>query len=332
MIKLEPSGKFDRLEGRNYISALQKVFLTHFYSFGCIEVPPVSITSGIDSTVRFIGSHISVLKPYLTGKKMLPKRGVAILQDCVRTQNAKRLGESDFCPKWGSFFPSLGVLVPYKYFQEISAHVLGFLRDKLLCNKDNIVLRVNNADADLVQVCKTISAPNNIELDARPLTYYRHSLGMNNVKGRNFNLAFKDMKTGGLEDVGNVIVLEKNGTPHSVEVAIGSTTILKELYSLDHILDCHPLKLPTQPGEIGLIRQLEDTVITSIAITREGLLPSNKSNCSRLLKIYVAKLKEIAIKLQLNHSDLVSSMNNYEKANYGFETGASSRLDISADH
>ena len=327
MIQLKPSDRFNRADGRKYISAAQETFLTHFKGFGCTEVPSVAITSGIDPTVRFIGSHISVLKPYLTEEKILPEKGVVILQDCVRTRNVKRLGERDFNPKWGSFFPSLGALVPYAHLQGVSEHMLSFFHDKLSCGKDDIVLRVNNADADLTQVCQAIIAPENIEYDAMPLTYYRHKIGMDNVKGRNFNMAFKDQKTGALEDVGNVIVLEKDGLPQSVEIAIGSTTTLKQIYSLDHILDCHSLILPeTQLVEPGLKRQLEDTIITSTALVREGLIPSNKDNRSRLLKTYVDTLNEISATFGMDRYALVDAIDRYEETHYSNVTGASIKL------
>jgi len=47
-------------------------------------VDSVKISSGIDHSVRLIGSHISVLKPYFL-EGVIPERGLYMIQPCIRT-------------------------------------------------------------------------------------------------------------------------------------------------------------------------------------------------------------------------------------------------------
>ena len=323
-----PSSGFSRENARTHVNKVQREFVQHFEDFGCLRENPVKISSGIDPTVRFIGSHISVLKPYLADKP-LPDKGVVILQDCVRTRNLKRMGDESFFPKWGSFFPSLGGLVPYRHLASVSEATVSFFTDRLRCDRQDLILRVNTADNDLTDVCHTLMLAANIEIDAMPEGYYRHKVGMDNVKGRNFNLAFKNRQTGTLEDVGNVIVLEKDSKPHTVEIAIGATTTLKEIHFLDHILDCHPLILPKADfGASGLKRQMEDAIITSLALIREGLEPSNKDNRCRILKKYTESLNDMRLKTGMERDQLIASIEDYEEKEYGNITGSVSKLVI----
>jgi hypothetical protein len=313
----QTSSPFPREEAPLYTSTLKTAFLGQFCNLGYTYEMPVKISCGLDPSVFFIGSHISVFKRFFQGAK-LPKDGVVVLQDCVRTRNADMLGNVDFAPRWGSFFSSLGALIPYHKLDAICQDSVDLFIKTLQCVPENVIARVSARDKDLLRNVQKLFTPERIELDTKPEKYYRHSIGMPNVAGRNFNIALKDPKTGETNDVGNVIILEKDGAPHAIELALGVSTILKQMYGLDHILDCHPLLLKpdANPKNEGVRRQFEDTVITSTALYREGLRPSNKDMRTRLLKKYTTAMKPLAARIGIGKEGIVSLADDYQTREY----------------
>ena len=63
-MKIKDMPDFNRKESHFHMQNMIDGFLTYFQDRSCIKHDPVKISSGIDPSVRFIGSHISVLKPY----------------------------------------------------------------------------------------------------------------------------------------------------------------------------------------------------------------------------------------------------------------------------
>ncbi|WP_346854957.1 hypothetical protein [uncultured Draconibacterium sp.] len=295
------------------IDTICNKFTEYFSSFGCIWEDSVLVSSGIDPTVRFIGSHISVFKKYLIDTE-LPTNGVMIVQDCVRTKNLKRYSDDEFYPSWGSFFTSIGALVPFNQIEEIANLTINFLYSVLEIKENDLILRVNSKDRDLYRLAeKTIRNKELIEVNAKNIEYYRHKIGLESVFGRNFNYALLNRINGEIEDIGNFIILEKNGVPHSIEIALGTSTIIKILHSFSHVLDCYPLVLQLNESVNEALRiQIEDCIITSSKLLSEGLLPSNKHNRNRILKKYILRIDEIKSTLGLNGNNLLNSIFDYE--------------------
>jgi alanyl-tRNA synthetase len=110
MINIYGKKRFSPEEAKDHVESLVSDFKDHYDSLGYTEVPSVKITSGIDPTVRFIGSHISVFKPYLDEDRV-PSSGVYTRQDCLRTRNVEKLLDDSYFPNWGSYFSSIGGIV-----------------------------------------------------------------------------------------------------------------------------------------------------------------------------------------------------------------------------
>lgn len=301
---------FVREDAKSISNHLQKLFREHFKSYGSYETKPELITSGFDPTVRFIGSHISILKDYFEDKHLKPK-GTYIIQNCVRTHGLKHLLDDIVFSHWGSFFVSLGVLVPYTELHAITNETLSFLSSTLGVPMDQLIIRVNSRDKDLLNASLASIDSRQLEIDTMPDKYYQHKIGMNNVFGRNFNIAIKNSVDGTIADVGNIIVLEKDGFPHCVEVALGSSTILKQIFNLDHVQDCHPLPCLNHSNKTW-VRKFEDTVILSMHLMHEGLTPSNKDNRTRILKKYLDSMKRIKSMLQLDDNFFANYLQSFE--------------------
>lgn len=275
--------------GTDYLRMLHESYRRYMTDAGYIEHEPVAITSGIDPTVRFVGSHISVLKPYLLEEEHLPGEGYSLVQNCIRTRNASTLLDDDVDPKYGSFFTSLGGIAPAGSLDKVCEDVVTFI-DGLGIDPDDIRAHVSSTDVDLVQSCQNVFSPDNILYDIQQPTYYRHRFGIDGMSGRNFNLAMPSPVTNTYEDIGNIIVIDSDGKEAGVEIALGDTTTLKQLYGLAHILDVYDIQLSRERLDPTLLHKMKDAIITSVVLFQEGLRPDASNNKARILRSYCKAL------------------------------------------
>lgn len=289
-------------------------FRDYFRSLGYREEVPVNISSGIDPTVRFIGSHISVFKPYLE-QNNTPDPGIFMVQGCIRTRNVPHIFNDNFFPKWGSYFPSFGVMVPPERLSGLFKDSLAFLEEVLEIKKEHLRIRVSASDADLMEVCQQLGLTNLLEVDTQPPTYYQHKIGMDGVRGRNLNIAVQNTKTEDFSDIGNIIVIENETKTLGVELAIGETTTIKELYGLDHVLDCHPV-VGLENVPILFRRKLEDAILVSTTLFREGLRPNGSDNRGRLLRTYVRSISYLRAKIGISIEALSNLIASFEKREF----------------
>ena len=110
---------------KEHVESLVVDFKNHYSLLGYKEEAPVQISSGVDPTVRFIGSHISVFKPYL-GEGNISAPGIFMRQNCLRTRNADKLLDDDYFPNWGSYFPSIGAITPPERLDEACDETFDF--------------------------------------------------------------------------------------------------------------------------------------------------------------------------------------------------------------
>lgn len=302
---------FVREKAAEYVESVKDDFKNFYTSLGYSEQQPVLISSGIDPTVRFIGSHISVLKPYII-EQTIPTPGCFINQNCIRTQNVNNLFNDDVASRWGSSFASLGAISPEVRLNEVCHEAFRFLEDIQGIKKEDIRIRVSSQDQDLMSACTDHFSPDNIEVDTRQPPYYRHKIGVDDVWGRNFNIALRNASGEGFSDVGNIILIENAEKKLGVEVALGASTILKQVYNLEHVNDCYPVTgLPNTDPKVS--RKLEDAIIVSTILEREGLEPSSTGNRERILRTYVRSLSYFRSRANITLEEL-------SKVIYDFET------------
>jgi len=304
--KIKPSRK----QARDDIYRLGEAFSCFFETKGYIRHNPVLISSGIDPTTYFIGSHISVFKPYLQNS-VIPSPGYYLVQDCIRTQNLNLYfsGDKDF--EWASFFTSLGLLTPSYRPDEVYLDAMKYLLS-LGLDEDDIRIRVCSTHADLLYASEGTWIKR--EVDTMPQTYYRHKLGLEDIFGRNLNIALRKRGTSKFADVGNVIVIEKDGTPVATELALGTSTILKQAYGLDHIMDCFNIN-GLEKVKPNMRRKMEDAILVVVTLYREGLRPGSKGK-NRLLGQYLKSISYFKRKSMLSMESLQKTINNFETSDF----------------
>jgi hypothetical protein len=315
---------FKREMGHEYIQGMIDEFLSFFKLCSFVEHPPVKIHSRIDKTVIFIGSHISVLKPYLLNDE-LPEKGYVITQPCVRTQNLGKYKDEHFYPNWGSTFRSLGLLTPLDNAFPTMRLLIRFMREIWGIGGDNMKIRISKVDSDLMHLAHFLFDDGAFEIDTKPSAYYRHKIGVDGVWGRNFNIAIKNAGNGNFEDIGNVIMLENSEKVLGVEFAFGTSTILKSTKGLSHVLECNPI-LGTDGLSASLKIRFEDSLVTSMILYNDGLEPSNADITNRLMKKYIGIMLDSANKSRLDMAKIEKICIDYEALEFDGNNANSKKL------
>jgi hypothetical protein len=258
-------------------------FREHFSSLGYSEHPQQLISSGVDKSVRLIGSHTSVLKPYFIEDR-IPKEGIFMSQNCIRTRNLKCIYDNNPI-SWGSYFTSLGALSMPTKLDSLCFDTFNFLTSRLGVDRELIKIRANSQDVDLIKICLEYFKEENLELNTRPSQYYKHGYGLEEIFGRNFNIALKDIVREDFTDIGNIIIIESGKVIKGVELGFGNSTILKQLYGLNHVLDIYNIEGIKTENDI-IRHKFEDAIIVATALYGEGLKPLGY-NRGHLLKKYL---------------------------------------------
>jgi hypothetical protein len=259
---------------------LSSAFLEFFEGEGLRSVEPVGVTSGIDPSVRFVGSTISVLKPHLTSP---PAPGLCLAQPALRTQNLGRLLADPAPLLWSSVFQALGTLAPHHLLEWTLDRALTWLSGHVGAPLDRLVLRADSSDRDLLAAVRQ-AGWSEIELDGYEPFRYRHVYGVDGVTGRNVNMALRH-SDGRLRDFANVIVVAADDVPVAVEFAIGTSAFLANREGLDHPLQASPVAdvLPTSTDPE---RRLADAVSAAALLLAEGLRPVSRGR-SGILRRYL---------------------------------------------
>ena len=234
------------------LTLIQNEYTTFLREKGYNENKPVKITSGVDKSVVLVGSTISVLKPKLLNNS-IHKNGEFLFQRAIRTQPLKVMTVNQ-TSEWSSYFDATGLLVPQNLGEKLVYDVLFFLINKLNLSKDDIMIRINCNDTDLMGIVKNVSDMCNVEMNTREEKYYKHRYGLDEygIYGRNFNIALKDKKACEYKDIGNIIIIENQNKKFGIECAIGLNALLMRMEGLktsieaSSISDIVKLKSPPQ--------------------------------------------------------------------------------------
>lgn len=293
------------------------LFSHRFSQAGYENIDPVPITSKIDPTVRFIGAPVSVFKSMLIGGNV-PTPGSAMVQNCVRTANIATLFNPEIVPEYGTFFTAMGAVAPYEGMSNLFVLAQDYLLDDMSIDPDDLYISFRSSDLDIGSAA---NAADKIQKhpDGMPRDYYDHTYGMDNVRGRNSSFWLRNSTTGAFEDVGNIIVIEKNGGALGVEFAFGDTTLIKQIRGLRHIQDAYDLALAPSETTEAIRRKAEDAAITSLALFSEGLRPGARDNQTRILRSYIKALSMYRRMMRLECNELEQRMTPLEIGKLPFE-------------
>ena len=293
--------------------SLDKTFESYFSALGYVWHQPVSVTSSIDPTVRFVGSHTSVMKPYIDGAS-LPPEGYAMIQPCLKTKNLPAYAQPEQSLAFASYYACHGLFFTYAKLDQATEQTLKYLRQHLQTPAADLRVCLTAADDDLVDSVKHAGAAELVETDTLPAKRYRHQYGMLGITGRNLHIVMRDKTTGAFTSIAVIVVIEKNGKPEYAEVAISPSGFVKQRHGLAHTLDCYPIYVTPAQGTATELRKLEDTLMTVSLLYEEGLRPSAQHNRNRLLKQYLQAMDRQRQALGLSVVDLERSLDAFAVA------------------
>lgn len=266
-------------------SAVTSEFKKHMEEADFDPIPSVPITAKLDKTVRFIGAPISVMKPMVLQGE-IPDSGAYMIQNCIRTANTKSLFDLEELPEYGSFFTAMCAVTEYRDLTKLFFLTTSYMVDRLNIDPSDIYISIDGSDRDLIDAARQ-SGVVETKLDTQPADLYRHKYGIDGVWGRNISYWMKNTIDNTYEDIGNIIVIEDEKEHLGVELALGDTTLVKQINGLKHVQDAYNLALVDANTPEAVQRKIEDTVITGLALYSEGLRPGAKDNQARILRTYM---------------------------------------------
>lgn len=282
------------------IQSIEKLFSDHYSQAGYEEVLPVSINSGIDRTVNFVGSTISVLKPLF--HEGVPASGVFMNQPCLRTQNMRIFYNDDIDIEYNSYFNTSAVLTPPNELNSTTHHAIDFISKLPENTLDRLVVRVSSDDIDLIEAIRLSKFEGQIEIDGREDSYYHWGYGDEGVFGRGLTLSVISPSDGQYRDIGNIVMMEKNGTPTAVEWGYGSETLLSRINDTTQPLESSVIS-DSFPYEQGSRAKFSDALAATIEMYCAGVTPADKGG-RFILKEYLRGLSYLRRKTEVSADDL----------------------------
>lgn len=268
--------------------AVATEFREFFEARGYDEVPSVSVASKVDPTVRLVGSSTSIFKQRISTCD-LAHPGSFVVQTAVRTHNLERLIAREpirMCTQ----FIALGTMQPADSLEVAARDGIDFLLSMADVTPDRLVLQASSTDNDLIAALERHNRGVHMAIDQRPGHTYRHGFGELDLSGRNANFGWRCTQTGQIRDVGNLIVIERQGVPAAVEICFGAEMVAMCRHALDHPLKVAPVSALIDCSDQDHLR-LADALTASVVMLHAGVRP-NASSRGRVARSYLAVVAE----------------------------------------
>lgn len=272
----------------------------------------VNVSSRVDSSVFLIGSTISVLKPHLFDKRNIVEKRY-LIQPAIRTQQLrcmeKNMGTGS-C--YGSFFVAMGDLAPYSSLEGIFELSMDFFQKVFEMSEQKLMFRVSSKDEDLLTCCQKYRKCCKIEVDSQQKKYYQHHYGLDKEKifGRNCNIAVAPKEDMEYKDIANIIVIEKEGQPFSVELAMGLSSLISHAFGFEHTMRGNIvadfLKMENQDDF-----WLGDCLSVIACLTLEGIRPNSSHMQGRILKRYNKVFDNLCLRMQYSEKEKQVMLSSY---------------------
>lgn len=302
------------------IDSVNRAFIQCFSERGYKRERSVDISSGIDDSVTYIGSGISVLKPILLNGE-INEKGNFIKQKAIRTQSFKNINDPNIITEFTSFFDALCVLSNYEQLEDLVKDSFSFFQDYLHIKPEEIMLRINSEDTDLIEATEKLDSRVKKEFDTRPTSYYKHKYGLDKqgIFGRNMNFAFLDKRKGKYLDVGNIIVLESCDKKYGAELALGVQPAVMRMYGIPTSLQASYIADVINLDSPEKFKYAECLVVVA-NLNKEKIIEKTKKRYPIYqYKRYLRALKEWQEKLGISKVELMTQLENYIRMEYNPE-------------
>ncbi|MBH1891836.1 hypothetical protein I5T97_08290 [Serratia marcescens] len=293
---------------------VKQAFTSAFTAAGFAFHPPDALIPSHDKSTLFTGSTISTFKPYLLKHAEYALKPMFTVQDCLRTQNNHALQQANSYPKWSSLFCSVGAIGRYQDRFLITQALHDFMTQLELTAPDRLRINISSQDHDLIEMLTAEGLSPYLHFDSHSPAYYRHKFGMDDVTGRNCNLAVS-CDGGAFMDIGNLIVIETPQVPLAIEAAFGVETIITRLHGLSSsilALSAAPRFSHFSAEELYII----DALIACVAIMSLDIRPI-ADNRGRVLRRYLQGLNRLRLNVAMSLDFIVDVAREFEASHYG---------------
>ena len=250
----------------------------------------------------------------------IDKKGNFIKQKAIRTQSLKNIYNTENIMEFTSFFDALCVMTKYSELQNLVNDSFAFFQDYLKVSPEDIMLRINSEDRDLIEACRNISPAVQLELNTRPEKYYKHKYGLDEqgIFGRNMNFAFFDHKSGEYRDVGNIIALESKNKKYGAELALGVQPAVMRMHGILTSLQASYISDIIKLDSLEKFKYAECLVVVA-NLNKENILDNKKRYPVYLYKKYLRALKYWQENLGISKVELMTQLQEYLKLEYNPE-------------
>lgn len=254
-------------------------FRSFYEERGFVFTPEQPPYPSPDSTVMFVGAQISLWKPILDDISSGEIPALITPQDCIRVQN-KDIFYTDQDLKFCSYFRTQGAISKAEDFDFMVCSAVDFL-ESIGIERERVVIKVAEDQS------RDFTIDSEVHVQTEEDSYYSWTYGEDDLSGRGITLALKDNETDKLWDIGNIILVSRNGQPLVTEWGFGEETLLAAIYS-----EGPPVLYSDIPGSI--VEKMNnqnafkyvDSLMTAMVLARLGVRPGDRGE-SAILDDYI---------------------------------------------
>ena len=299
-----------------YLNFVEDKFFKCFDDKGYINEKPVLITSKVDKTVDFVGSKISPLKHYIL-EDNIPNEGVSLIQNCMKLRALKHL--KDNTPQvFGSCYRGMGTITKYDLKKIVYDTFDYLLNDKYLgMNPDDICIRINSNDKDLLESIKVVDSKIKMEVDMESEENYKHIYGMDEqqITGRNFNIAIRKRNTDNFFDCAAIIVMENPKEKIAIDMGIGNSSLAMCYFNTNNTVASSRIADIIKVNSVEMMK-FADSIVAVSTLLYENILEHPSKHFRRKFKQYIHALKYWKNQLNINDIDIFRYINKYIELEY----------------
>lgn len=277
-----------------------------------VNVQEYPILANYDDTVIFTGATITPFMPRLINGNY---PNLFLTQPCLRTNNVGHAYDEEKVPEYMSYFTMCGTLSPPERRIETINNAYSLLTDVYKILPKDIIVRSSTRDTDLTDGLKKKVL---VEEDTKPDSYYDWKYGREEICGRGITFAVRGGDRVDFRDIGNIVVIEKDGSVAGYEFGFGIETLLSRIYGLTRPIEAARIS-QTIPFELEINEKFTDLLVASNVMFQNGITPGTGKE-KHILKSYLKALSYWQRKLNISVDQVKKWSDIFSKNEFG-ETG-----------
>lgn len=298
------------IETRKTVDGLCHSF---FSKSGYSSFPEEPLIPTSDTTISFTNSAIVPFKGLIESGK-IPDTPFFIRQKCIRLRETASIPNPDYLMERMSCFHMYGSFASIVNLNKIIDDTLFLLVNVLRVDRKRLVFNVCSEDKVFYTRLLELGYSSNVIVDATPKEEYRWRYGMPGVIGRGINICIlpdehSKIKSVDDIDIGQIIIIEKDGIPTCLETSLGIETFTSRLLNLDSVFRCSEIAeiIPFSNNPYRL--QLMDSVVLATEMCSAGVLLTEDKSLKKTGRQRSTSLKK-AIKTiaEIQHLDEINGL------------------------